>query len=180
MVALEKRKKELSSMLETTEEPPPLLHPNLARYYHNEIAALHDQLGNEETRGRATQLRTLVERIELLPDGEELVIVLRGDLAAILTFACGKKDPAFLEETAVLEELMGASTVNGGQKRKEPRGGLLWIAGIIGCGGTQVWLVDSSSDDPELDTKQLFAEPYAFPTARRALDCQGHSSAATV
>ena len=100
MVALEKRKKELSSMLETTEEPPPLLHPNLAKYYHDEIAALHDQLGNEETRGRAAQmLRTLVERIELVPDGEELAIVLRGDLAAILAFACGKKNPAFLEET---------------------------------------------------------------------------------
>jgi hypothetical protein len=26
----------------------------------------------------------------------------------------------------------------------------------------------------ELDTKQLFAEPYVFPTSRRALDCQGH------
>ncbi|WP_176907578.1 hypothetical protein [Sinorhizobium sp. NFACC03] len=49
-------------------------------------------------------LRTLVERIELVPDGEELAIVLRGDLAAILSVACGKKNPAFLGETAVLEE----------------------------------------------------------------------------
>ncbi|MGO7731569.1 hypothetical protein [Rhizobium leguminosarum] len=33
-----------------------------AEYYHEEISALHDQLGNEETRGRAAQmLRTLVE-----------------------------------------------------------------------------------------------------------------------
>nr|WP_309550615.1 recombinase family protein [Rhizobium rhizogenes] len=52
MVGLEKRKKELSSMLETTEAPPPLLHPNLAKYYHDEIAALHEQLVNEETRGK--------------------------------------------------------------------------------------------------------------------------------
>jgi hypothetical protein len=36
-----------------------------------------------------------VSRIELVPDGGELVIVLRGDLAAILTFAAGKKNPAF-------------------------------------------------------------------------------------
>jgi site-specific DNA recombinase len=104
MVALEQRKKELSSMLETTEDPPPLLHPNLAKYYHEEIAALHDQLGNEETRGRAAQiLRTLVNRIELVPNGEELAIVLRGDLAAILTFAAGRKNPSFLEQKAIIE-----------------------------------------------------------------------------
>ena len=40
-------------------------------------------------------LRTLVERIELVPDGEELAIVQRSDLTAILTFACGKKNPTF-------------------------------------------------------------------------------------
>jgi len=51
MMTLEKRKKELSSMLEATEEPPPLLHPSLAKLYHDEIAALHDQLVNVETRG---------------------------------------------------------------------------------------------------------------------------------
>jgi site-specific DNA recombinase len=126
MVALESRKKELSSMLETTEAPPPLLHPNLAKYYHDEIAALHDQLGNEETRGRAAQmLRTLVERIELVPNGDELAIVLRGDLAAILRFACGKKNPDFMGETAALEELMGNATFSETQKRKKPHGGAL-------------------------------------------------------
>ncbi|ARS72850.1 recombinase family protein [Sinorhizobium meliloti] len=134
MVGLEKRKRELSSMLETTEAPPPLLHPNLAKYYHEEIAALHDQLGNEETRGRAAQmLRTLVERIELVPSGDELAIVLRGDLAAILTFACGKKNPAFLEKTAVLEELMGEAAVSHAQKRKKPR-----VGGSLGSQGSLV------------------------------------------
>ncbi|RVI14551.1 recombinase family protein [Sinorhizobium meliloti] len=134
MVGLEKRKKELSSMLETTEEPPPLLHPNLAKYYHDEIAALHDQLGNEETRARAAQmLRTLVDRIELVPNGEELAIVLRGDLAAILTFACGKKNPNFLDETALLHELIGKSADSGAQKRKKPHGG-----GLLGSQGSLV------------------------------------------
>ncbi len=37
-------------------------------------------------------------RIELVPNGEELAIVLRGDFAAILTFASGKKNPKFLKE----------------------------------------------------------------------------------
>jgi site-specific DNA recombinase len=134
MVALESRKKELSSMLETTEAPPPLLHPNLAKYYHDEIAALHDQLGNEETRGRAAQmLRTLVERIELVPNGDELAIVLRGDLAAILRFACGKKNPDFMGETAALEELIGNAAFSETQKRKKPHG-----RGSLGSQGSLV------------------------------------------
>lgn len=45
-----------------------LRHPNLAKFYHEEIAALHDQLGNEETRAQAAdKLRTLVNRIDLVP-----------------------------------------------------------------------------------------------------------------
>ena len=108
MVALEARKKELVGFLDDAGEPPPLLHPNLAKYYHEEIAALHVQLGNEETRALAAdKLRTLVSRIDLVPDGAELVIVLRGDLAAILTFASGKRKPEFLNERALLEDLMG-------------------------------------------------------------------------
>ncbi|RVH62715.1 recombinase family protein [Sinorhizobium meliloti] len=135
MVALEQRKKELCLMLETTDNPPPLLHPNLAKYYHEEITALHDQLGNEETRCRAAQmLRTLVNRIELVPNGEELAIELRGDLAAILTFAAGKK-PAFLEQTAVIEDLIGQTAVSGAQKRKKPReGGSLVSQGSLVAG----------------------------------------------
>ncbi len=134
MVALEKRKEQLSTMLETTEAPPPLLHPNLAKYYHDEIAALHDQLGNAETRTRAAQmLRSLVERIELVPNGDELAIVLRGDLAAILKFASGKKDPAFLAETQVLEDLLRSSANDGVQKRKKPREG-----GFCGSQGSLV------------------------------------------
>ena len=134
MVTLEKRKEQLSSMLETTVAPPPLLHPNLTRYYHEEIVALHDQLGNEETRARAAQiLRGLVARIELVPNGDELAIVLRGDLAAILTFACGKKNPDFLEQTAVLEGLMGEAAVSGAQKRKKPLG-----RGSLGSQGSLV------------------------------------------
>ncbi len=57
-------------------------------------------------------LRTLVSRIELVPNGDELAIVLRGDLAAILRFAAGKKEPTFLEHKAVLEELMGEAAVS--------------------------------------------------------------------
>lgn len=125
MVALERRKKELQAFLDNEEEPPPLLHPNLTKY-HEEIAGLHDRLGNEETRAQAAdKLRMLVSRIELVPNGEELVIVLRGDLAASLTLASGKKKPEFLNKRAILEELMGRARTIEGQKLKRPRGGAL-------------------------------------------------------
>ncbi len=149
MVALEKRKEELSSVLGSAEESPPLLHPNLAKYYHDEITALHDQLGNVETRGRAAQmLRTLVERIELVPNGDELAIVLRGDLAAILRFACGKKNPDFLDETAALEELMGQGTASEAQKRKKPHdGGLLGSQGSLVAGKRNTPLLRNGTND---------------------------------
>ena len=67
-------------------------------------------------------LRGLVERIELVPNGDELAIVLRGDLAAILKFASGKKDRAFLAEAEVLEGLLRRSANDGAQKRIKPRG----------------------------------------------------------
>ncbi|RCU53406.1 recombinase family protein, partial [Agrobacterium vitis] len=124
---LEARKKELAGFLDDAEEPPPLLHPNLAKYYHEEIATLHDQLGNEDTRALAAdKLRTLVSRIDLVPDGAELLIVLRGDLAAILTFASGKRKSEFLNEKAILEELIDRAAGIEGQKRKKPHEGALF------------------------------------------------------
>ncbi|NKW81762.1 recombinase family protein [Ochrobactrum pecoris] len=116
---LETRKKELKAFLDGAEEPPALLHPNMAKIYHEQIEALHDQLHNEATRAKAAErLRTLVSRIELVPDGEELVIVLRGDLAAILTFASGRKNPDFLKEEALLDMLLGRT--DEGQNAKKP------------------------------------------------------------
>ncbi|KAA3514675.1 hypothetical protein DXT89_11060 [Agrobacterium vitis] len=110
------------AFLDSAEEPPPLLHPNLSKYYHEEIAALHDQLDNEETRALAAdKLRTLVSRIDLVPDGAELVNVLRGDLAAVLTFASGKRKPEFLNERAILDDLIGRASATGGINAKIPQ-----------------------------------------------------------
>ncbi|EJK78278.1 hypothetical protein, partial [Rhizobium sp. AP16] len=65
------------------------------------------------------------------------MIVLRGDLAAILTFASGKKKLEFLNEKAILEALMGRARTIEGQKRKKPamRAFGHWHFGKIGCGG---------------------------------------------
>jgi site-specific DNA recombinase len=48
----------------------------------------------------------LVERVTLLPDGNELGIVLNGDLAAILSFAAGKTKPDLLPEAGLLGDLV--------------------------------------------------------------------------
>jgi hypothetical protein len=40
-------------------------------------------------------------RVALLPDGNELGIVLRGDLAAMLSFAADKKKPDLLWEAGL-------------------------------------------------------------------------------
>jgi len=72
------------------------------------------------------RLRMLVSRIELVPNGDELAIVLRGDLAAILTFASGKKNPDFLKEKQLLEGLLDRA--GKAQNHKKPRGGgFLWM-----------------------------------------------------
>ena len=45
-------------------------------------------------------------QVALLPEDGELLIVLRDDLAAILTFAANKKKPDFLSETGLLGDLI--------------------------------------------------------------------------
>ena len=57
------------------------------------------------------------EVVALVPEGDDLAIVLRGDLGAILRFAAGKKDPDFLKEAEALDNLLG----NWGTLRKPGR-----------------------------------------------------------
>ena len=49
----------------------------------------------------AEDLRTLIDQILLIPDEGKLAIALRGDLAAILTFASDKKKPGLLSEAGL-------------------------------------------------------------------------------
>ncbi|BCH21482.1 resolvase [Mesorhizobium sp. L-8-3] len=115
MDGLEARKAELTEMLVQAEEPPPLLHPNMAEIYHQRISALYGNLQNEETTTQAAlTFRSLVDQIELMPEGNDLKIVLRGDLAAILRFAAGKKSPDILSEAGVLTDLLSQGSVVAG------------------------------------------------------------------
>jgi hypothetical protein len=58
------------------------------------MAALYQSLWNDDGKTEAAEVvRMLVDHVTLVPEAEELVIALRGDLAAILRFVAGKKNP---------------------------------------------------------------------------------------
>jgi site-specific DNA recombinase len=115
MDALEARKAELTDLLANAKEPPPLLHPNMAEIYRQRIAALYESLQSEEEKAEAAEVfRTLVDQVTLVPEAEQLAIVLRGDLAAILRFAAGKKNPDFLSEAGALDGLLSQASVVAG------------------------------------------------------------------
>ena len=115
MKRLEARKAELKDQLANAEEPPPLLHPNVAEIYRQRIAALYEGLQNEDGKAEAAEVfRTLVDQVTLVPDEAELAIVLRGDLVAILRFAANKKNPDVLSEVGVLGTLLSQESVVAG------------------------------------------------------------------
>ena len=117
MGRLEARKEELTDQLARAERPPPLLHPSLAQIYRERIASLSETLGRPDTRAEAAEaIRSLVSGIELAPEDGRLAIVLRGDLAAMLSFASHKRKPdapsleAGLLGAMVAQESLGAGT----------------------------------------------------------------------
>jgi site-specific DNA recombinase len=81
------RREELEARLAAAEEPPPLLHPEMARIYRTKVRELAKALQEPESRSEATEaLRGLVDAIVLTPNDtrEALQIQLRGNLAAML------------------------------------------------------------------------------------------------
>jgi site-specific DNA recombinase len=59
------------------------------------VAALNEALQDEGSKAEAFEvLRSLIDRVTLGPEDGQLAIELRGDLAAMLTFAANKKRPA--------------------------------------------------------------------------------------
>jgi hypothetical protein len=91
LLSLEARKAELQSRLNAPEMPE-LLHPRLADVYREKVGSLCSALESEESRtGAVDALRALIETILLEPDGDELKILLKGDLAAMLNAARDSK-----------------------------------------------------------------------------------------
>jgi site-specific DNA recombinase len=89
---LDARRKEFQALLETADEAPPLLHPEMAALYRQKVTTLAEALERSETRTEATEaLRGLIDAIVLTPDEGALRIELRGNLAAMLSAAQNAK-----------------------------------------------------------------------------------------
>ena len=92
MTELEARRIEIETKISNADTPPPLLHPNMAGYYRDQVSKLRDALDHPDNRTEAADiLRTLIDRIELKPikvEGKRtLAIDLHGHLAGILSLA---------------------------------------------------------------------------------------------
>ena len=92
---LERDKRVIEQEL-ATEPPPPIhLHPNLAEIYRKKVENLTEALNAEETRQEAGEIiRGLIDEIRLVPDGDELRIHLKGELAEMLALSTNKKPGA--------------------------------------------------------------------------------------
>ncbi len=90
--ALDARRKELQAQLENANEPPPLLHPEMADLYRQKVTTLAQALERSDTRTEATEaLRGLIDAIALTPEHGTLRIDLKGNLAAMLSAATNAK-----------------------------------------------------------------------------------------
>ncbi|MFD2249550.1 recombinase family protein [Pseudochelatococcus lubricantis] len=97
MKTLEAKKADIERFLEGAEEPPPLLHPNMAHHYHAQVDELYAALQEDSEARRMTAadvLRSLVKEIVLTPEDGKLRIDVRGDLAGILAISVERKKPA--------------------------------------------------------------------------------------
>ena len=123
MNTLEDRKEDLLFELEHGEEPPALLHPNMALEYRKRIDGLFEALADEQTRLEAgDDIRALVGKVIVSPgEGDKADLWLVGDLAGILTLAAGKKTPAQLGDEQVLLAL-GAGTYSQRDQHKRKSG----------------------------------------------------------
>jgi site-specific DNA recombinase len=91
---LETRQEELRGLLAKPEPDRVLIHPGLAEVYRRKVAALHEALEDKTTREEAMELiRSLIDAIVLIPDRNRLRVEVRGELAAILALAEGRKNP---------------------------------------------------------------------------------------
>jgi hypothetical protein len=91
LLSLEARKAELQSRLNAPKMPE-LLHPRMADVYRDKVTNLCRALESEESRTSAVDaIRALIETILLEPDGDQLKITLKGDLAGMLSAARDSK-----------------------------------------------------------------------------------------
>jgi hypothetical protein len=80
--------------------------------YRDRVAALSDALADHETRAEAFDtIRSLIDEIRLVPDGDKLRIDLRGELAGILSIAANSKKPGSLATVGQSEQIKMVSVI---------------------------------------------------------------------
>jgi site-specific DNA recombinase len=99
MHRLEARKAELGQRLAHAEEPLPLIHPEMASFYRQQVAGaapgVNLSAGEGEDRTEAAErLHSLVSKIVPTPEDGRLAIDVHGDLAGILAIAHAKAPSA--------------------------------------------------------------------------------------
>jgi hypothetical protein len=106
------RRGALQAKVAAADEPPPLLHPEMARIYRTKVTELATALQQPESRGEATEaLRGLVDAIVLTPatNGRELGIELRGNLAAMLGASVQRKRPSESDDLSLQVTLVAGA-----------------------------------------------------------------------
>jgi site-specific DNA recombinase len=106
------RREALQAKVAAADEPPPLLHPEMARIYRTKVTELARALQQPESRVEATEaLRGLVDAIVLTPaaNGKELGIELRGNLAAMLGATVQRKRPSGSDDLSLQVTLVAGA-----------------------------------------------------------------------
>lgn len=147
MDRLESRKEELEKRLAGAEDPPPLLHPEMATFYREQVSGLHLALGADEEEDRteaADRLRALVSKIVLTPENGRLAIDVQGDLAGILAIAQAKTPPAGVDGISQAKLVAGTRSQLNLPKNKGRPGGAADAAELA----KQVKLVAGAGFEP--------------------------------
>jgi hypothetical protein len=122
---------------------PELLHPRMADVYREKVGSLCSALENEDSRTSAVEaIRALIETILLEPDGDQLKITLKGDLAGMLSAA---RPPSHASSSGARAPASFARAFGGGEdsKRSPDTGDLLLqiklVAGACNQRYLQLW-----------------------------------------
>jgi site-specific DNA recombinase len=94
-LALEAKRAELKRRLEGPDAPP-LLHPSMSDLYRQKVTHLYEALNGDERSlaGAREAIRGLIDEVSLEPVGDELRIILKGNLAGMLRLAHENKRPS--------------------------------------------------------------------------------------
>ena len=104
MQTLENQRTEMESKLEEAPVATPRLHPNLPAIYQGKITNLIDALNTTDTITQANEaIRQLIEKVRLVPEGNNLNIELFGELAALLSLGIGPNDKLPLADAEVVQ-----------------------------------------------------------------------------